>query len=100
MAGGESFRLSIHGPDPNPTSGDLRLSLEFPVVTNAAEYTLVLYDLFGRRIGVLEEGAVVPGKHPTRAFAMPSKASLRSGVYVVRLESGGSRIQKKVVIVN
>jgi hypothetical protein len=68
---------------PNPFSGQAVLRF---TLTEAAPVRLTLYDVLGREVALLLDGALAAGPHEV-AFAA---RGLPSGVYVWRLEAGGA----------
>ncbi|MEM1041320.1 MAG: T9SS type A sorting domain-containing protein [Bacteroidota bacterium] len=67
---------------PNPTAG--RAEVAF-ALAEAAAVRLVVFDVLGREVAVLAEGAREAGPH-TAAF---DGSALAAGTYLVRLEAGG-----------
>ena len=85
-----------------PTGG-LTLAVANPVrgttavrfsVAEAADATLALYDVLGRRVAVLAEGAAVGERTATLATA-----GLAPGVYVLRLDAAGRSLTQTVTVV-
>jgi outer membrane protein assembly factor BamB len=91
-SGSPSLRISAH---PNPFVRRLSLSVE---VARPASL-LAVYDVRGRRVARLHEGALPSGAHRLEWDGRDeSGASVGSGVYFVRLESGGAAAVEKVVL--
>jgi hypothetical protein len=87
-AGGSSADPQLGAPQPNPAAGSARLVLELP---EAAVVRSEVFDVVGRRVSVLADGALVPGRHILRVDA----SALGSGLYVVRTtvaSSAGTRV--------
>lgn len=80
-------KFSLEGNYPNPFNVSTVLAYHLPV---AARIRLVVYDLMGREVAVLEEGPRTPGRHRVVWDA----GHLPSGVYVSRLtvEKNGTRL--------
>jgi hypothetical protein len=57
--------------------------------------TLRVFDLLGREIAVLAEGLCRPGWYEVDFRAQ----NLTSGVYIYRLEAGGSLLVRKMILV-
>ena len=89
-----STSFGLHGVQPNPSFGDLRVPFSLLDSTPAM---LELYDLTGRRIESISVGGLGPGSHVT-SFS-PRAATLPAGVYCVSLTQGRHRAFKKVAIV-
>ncbi|HLT46034.1 MAG TPA: T9SS type A sorting domain-containing protein [Rubricoccaceae bacterium] len=68
-------------PNPAAERATVRFTLEAP-----AAVRLTVYDLLGREVAVLVDGAVEAGTHEA-AF---DGSRLPSGVYLVRLDAGGT----------
>src|SRR5690606_23287133 len=81
---------ALHAPYPNPlrTRATLRYDL-----AEAAPVRLVLFDVLGRTVRTLDEGARPAGRHEVALDA----AGLPAGVYVVRIEAGAFRAAQKLV---
>jgi hypothetical protein len=67
---------------PNPFSSRATLGVDVP---EAASVRVVVYDVLGRSVAVLLDGAVEAGRHETVLDA----TALASGVYVVRMTTDG-----------
>jgi hypothetical protein len=83
---GAPSALALDTPYPNPAAGAVTLAFALPEPGPAR---LAVYDVTGRRVAVVADGAHAAGRHLVvwdgRAGA---GAALPSGVYVVRLEVG------------
>ena len=85
-----SFALEGNYPNPfNPTT-----TIPF-AVPEAADVTLAVYDLLGRRVAVLVEGEMAAGRHE----AVFEASHLSSGVYLVRLQSEGFSQVRRMTLV-
>lgn len=85
--------LALHGARPNPARENLAVSLSLPA---EGPVRLELFDLAGRRIGSRQDLILGPGNHIVR----PSPFTrLDPGVYVVRLEYAGRRLQARAIVV-
>jgi flagellar hook assembly protein FlgD len=72
---------------PEPASGPTRASL-------------VLYDVLGRQVRTLVDGDVIPGEQAvTWDGVSDAGGSVPSGVYIARLESGGSEQVIRILFV-
>jgi hypothetical protein len=85
-------RYALHGAVPNPSSGSTALRFDVPA---AAELSVEVYDLLGRRVAVLVAGRVEAGYHAVRWDG--SRAS--AGVYVVRMRAGTFAATQRVTLV-
>jgi hypothetical protein len=75
----------------SPARRVLRVSYALPV---QGKISLILYDLSGRKVALLEEGVRLAGRQEVEyPLALPS------GVYFLRLESGQASLTRKVVMI-
>ena len=68
---------------PNPAAGRATVAFALP---EAAEVRVAVYDVLGRRVALLAEGAFEAGRHEV-AF---DGSALPAGLYVVRLQAGAA----------
>ena len=81
-SGGTPTVYALHAPAPNPVSGPSALvRFDLP---EASDASVEVYDMLGRRVATLAEGAREAGRHAARL----ETSSLASGVYVVRMRAG------------
>ena len=78
----EASRLEVY---PNPTTGTAEIAL---VLGEASEVRVVVYDVLGREVAVLQDGFAETGTHRLRLDA----AVLPAGLYVIRAEVDGARV--------
>ncbi|MEM7786319.1 MAG: DUF1501 domain-containing protein [Bacteroidota bacterium] len=84
--------LALEAPYPNPARGLARVAFRLGA---AGAARLAVYDVRGRAVAVLAEGAYPPGRHE----AMWDAGSLPAGVYVLRLETpAGTRVRQATVV--
>jgi hypothetical protein len=76
---------------PNPFSGTTTISFSLPKPGNAS---LRLYDVTGKLVNTLASGYHNAG---TSSFIVP-RSSLSSGIYMLKLESGGFTTTNKIII--
>ena len=90
------FRL--HANVPNPFNPRTTISYDLPA---AAQVSLKIYDLAGRRVKVLQEGvSEKPGRHDiTWDGRDDSGRRVPAGVYLFRLEAGGYSETRRMVLV-
>jgi beta-N-acetylhexosaminidase len=92
----EQYGLSNY---PNPFNPTTVIKYEIPASggqgVRARDVRLVVYDLLGREVAVLVQGAVEPGVHEVRFDAR----SLASGAYVCRLSAGATLVTRKLLVV-
>lgn len=82
---------------PNPMAGETMLAFELPRAANAR---LEVFDLGGRHVATLAEGAFAPGRHAVRWNATASSgARVEAGLYFARFSTAGyARVQRLVVL--
>jgi hypothetical protein len=84
--------FALAPPAPNPTEGSATVRYDVP---RAADVTVAVYDLLGRRVAVLAEGPVAAGRHLLRLDG----ARLAVGTYVVRMRAGAFVQARRVTVV-
>ena len=85
----ETFALDQNYPNPfNPTT---IIRYQVPL---ASHVRLLVYDLLGREVRTLVNDNLLAGRYAVEFSA----AGLASGMYIYRLESGGVRITKKMLL--
>lgn len=77
---------------PNPFNPETVLPFALP---EAAQVTIAVYDVMGRRVAVLVDGAVAAGHHRVtfRAEGLPS------GLYLVRMQAGSFAQTRRLTLV-
>jgi hypothetical protein len=96
----ESAPLSfaLHPSKPNPFKGTTRIGFDLP---QASIVKLEVFDLQGRRVARLMDGAQPAGRHSAEWDGRGTGGvKLQPGVYVYRLQAGTFRAQRKMVLVN
>ena len=85
-----SWELGQNYPNPfNPTT-TIRYS-----IPGDAHVSLVVYDILGRQVVVLESGFTRAGSHTVNLNAL----HLASGVYMYRLQAGGLSLTRKMLVI-
>ncbi|HHP7238789.1 lamin tail domain-containing protein [Longibacter sp.] len=85
--------IVIDAPSPHPVTGTARI---FVAVRDAAEMTVDLYDVLGRRIQTLHHGPVQSGQ--TVGLTIDG-ASLPSGIYFLRATGNGATVTRRISVV-
>lgn len=85
----DNTQLSVY---PNPLEDGSVVSFSLKEKQNV---DMVLYDVIGREVMSLYNGDMSPGDH---SVALGSTASLRAGIYFVRLQVNGKVFTQKVII--
>jgi hypothetical protein len=89
-------RLALENARPNPFSSQTSVQFSLP---SRASARLEVFDLSGRRIGVLASGTFDAGVHVIPFDRHDAKGSrLPAGVYLYRLSTLGSRLERKFVL--
>ncbi|HUF90717.1 MAG TPA: S8 family serine peptidase [Gemmatimonadota bacterium] len=95
--------LTLEQNFPNPFRPGQQTTILFGVPEPAASTpsaTLVVYDVLGRRVRTLVDGGVIAGDQAvTWDGTSDAGGSVPSGVYVARLESGGSERTIRILFV-
>jgi hypothetical protein len=86
----EGFALEQNYPNPFNPETTIRY-----VLPAASHVDLVVYDLLGRNVSVLENGTIEAGPHELRFSA----AALAAGVYVYRIIAGGNSAARMMHLV-
>jgi pectate lyase len=84
--------FELHPNYPNPFNPSTVIGFQLPVF---GEVKLDVYDMMGRRVAVLLDGPMEAGYHHVTFDA----GALSSGVYLVRMQSGGFLETQKMVLV-
>jgi hypothetical protein len=83
--------FALHQNYPNPFNPSTNISFDLTV---ASDVRLAVYDMLGREVAVLADGRYAPGVH-TVAF---EAGNLPSGVYLYRLEAGGKKQTRALLL--
>jgi len=91
--------FSLEAPYPNPARASEPVRLAF-AVAEAADMRLAVYDLTGREVARLVDGAMEPGRYEVAwTGADGASGRLAAGVYVVRMEAGAFTRSLRVTVV-
>jgi hypothetical protein len=85
--------LVLGAPSPNPTSREMSVRFVLP---SGAPATLELLDVTGRLVEHHEVGSLGPGSH---MIQMGRGATLRAGLYFVRLRQNGRSLFAKATVI-
>ena len=84
-------------PAPNPTRGEIALALHLP---DARRVTAGVVDVEGRRVSVLVDGVMPPGRHRVGWDGRDAGGRrVPSGLYFLRVEAGDRLETRKVLVV-
>jgi hypothetical protein len=86
----KGFNLEQNYPNPFNPSTAIRFTLDA-----ASQASLKVYDLLGREVAVLVNGALPAGSHSVTFDA----STLTSGVYIYKLEAGGRSMTKRMSLI-
>tara|TARA_R110000868_G_scaffold304437_14_gene565167 strand:- start:3917 stop:7564 length:3648 start_codon:yes stop_codon:yes gene_type:complete len=86
----DSFELSQNYPNPFNPSTNIEFSLPIQ-----SQVSLIVYDLLGRQVALLENGELEAGIHTYRWDA----SNLASGIYIYRLVSDQKVVTKKMTLI-
>jgi hypothetical protein len=84
--------LRLYAPYPNPSRGQATVHFDLPTGTGA---TLSIYDVTGRRVILLLQGEVLPGRHRR----LLDTSGLASGLYILRLSTESRSVSQKMSVV-
>ncbi|MCD4776533.1 MAG: T9SS type A sorting domain-containing protein [Candidatus Aegiribacteria sp.] len=90
---GASSILSLDSPYPNPIMENASLGFSVPV---SGRVELAVYDLSGRMVETILDGAVESGSH---SMTWAPGAEIASGVYFVRLSTEGGTLTRQAMII-
>jgi len=83
---------------PNPTSGYAAIAFS---LTAAGQTRLILFDSRGRRVRTLSDGPLSAGPHVVNWDGRDERGGvLPASVYFARLESGGRKLDQKIVLIS
>jgi minor extracellular serine protease Vpr len=94
-AGEVILSFGLGQPVPNPTSGSMRVDFAVP---HEATVDLVLYDMQGRRVATLVDGAVAAGRHLAQWNGLVGDHAAPAGIYFLRLRVPGTVLSRRLVI--
>jgi hypothetical protein len=94
---GAALELAFAPPSPNPARGSTTLEFALP---QSGHVRLSVFDAAGRRVQTLHDGEMAAGAH-REAFALRDDAGreLAAGLYLVRLETAGRVITRRLAAV-
>ena len=84
--------LRLYAPYPNPSRGQATVHFDLPEGTGA---TLSIYDVTGRRVALLPQGEVLPGRQRHHL----DTSGLASGLYLLRLSTETHSVSQKMSVV-
>ena len=86
----------LRGNFPNPFNPSTRIAFDLP---RAADVTLEVYSIGGRRVATLVDGAMTSGPHDVSWYGLDDEGhAMSSGVYFIRLEADGETASGKMVL--
>jgi hypothetical protein len=88
---GVAAGVRLVGNAPNPFRGHTTIEYE---LARPARVRLGVYDVAGRRLGLLADAAQAAGRHAVRYDAL----GLASGVYFIRLDAAGVRVARSIIV--
>ncbi len=87
------LRLALVGAAPNPSPRGLAIAFSLP---DAAPARLEVFDLFGRRVAARDVGTLGAGDH---VLGLDASKSLRSGIYLIRLQRGSTSLTTRACVI-
>ncbi len=85
----------LHSAVPNPFSSETEIAFTLPAASNVQ---LMIYDMLGRRVASLVDGARQAGTHRIRWNGVDNGRNLNSGMFFVRLVWDGGSESKKLIM--
>ena len=76
---------------PNPFNSTTRIRFQFPDETRLS---LIIYDIIGRKVAVLENGVFQAGEHE----AVWDASNMASGIYFLQMKTGDFQDTKKLLL--
>lgn len=96
VAASSSLRFGIDAISPNPLRREG--SIDF-VLTSPGSVRVTVFDLRGRRVRTVLDGQLSAGRHSSVFDSRADSGhSLPSGVYFLRLESGGQTVTRRITV--
>ena len=90
-------RFVLHPNVPNPFNPSTHITFEIPERGRAL---LAIHDVRGRRVCTLVDATLVPGQHDALWDGTDGSGhAAASGVYLLRLESGGRSSVRRMVLI-
>jgi hypothetical protein len=94
---GTPLAFRFGAPAPNPARTQTRLSFDLP---RAADARLQVFDITGRAVCTIAFGRLAAGRHqPLWTATSDGGHALPGGIYLLRLEAGEHRAQRKLLVV-
>jgi len=91
-------RLDLGPIWPTPGVGDIHVVYSVPCRSNV-RISLTIYDLLGRRVRNLVDGQAIPGVHRVVWDGRDDRGmTVPSGTYFSRLETGGEKVSRPILI--
>jgi hypothetical protein len=94
---GAPFRFALHASQPNPFNPRARIVFEVP--RRVEQSQLCIYDALGRRIVILQRGALASGRHEVEWDGKSNSGEqVASGVYYCRFTAGEFEATRKLTL--
>jgi 1,4-alpha-glucan branching enzyme len=88
--------LRLHPPYPNPTAGGAKVAFD---LAKPGQARLAVYDVSGRLVRVLGEGAHPAGRSEVSWNSTNRRGDrVAAGVYIIRIEAGGREALRKAIV--
>lgn len=94
--GGLPLTFALEGAYPNPFRGRTTLTYRLPA---AAEVSLEVFDLLGRRVATLVDALQTPGTYEVSFDPSQANEPLAAGVYLARLRAGEQTATVRITLV-
>jgi hypothetical protein len=101
VPGARAAALRLGLPTPNPSRGDVSLTLDVPEAMAGSRFEAAVFDMAGRRVRTIESGVAAAGRTMLRwNLRNASGERVRPGTYWARITVGGERRAQTVFVVN
>ena len=81
---------------PNPFNSTVRFGIELP---NASQLRVDVFDILGRHVDTIAKGVHAGGYHTFLWDTGIARGTIASGVYLLRVETGGKALTERVVLI-
>ena len=95
VGSGRTPALALLPCVPNPMRDATQLEFTLP---RAMAARLSVFDLAGREVAMLADGAFAPGRHPVIWDGRTEKGRAAAGLYYVQLSADGRRLARRLIV--
>ena len=88
--------FSVRAPYPNPARGAATLAFTLPAAEERVR--VEVFDVAGRRVGLVHDGPMPAGEHAIAWSADGRGREAAAGVYFIRLRAGSRSVTQRLVM--